>query len=146
MTTEKSIVAMDLLPCPFCGGTNVFAVSAADDYGTFDWKVSCEDCDPFHETEAEAIAAWNRREVAGLVPNIEPDWQKAPRWAQWFAIDANGVRSWYEQKPNLHEDDGFWMSLFGESVGSRGRAPTFPQWQESLRERPSRRLVGTSEA
>ena len=52
---------IELLPCPFCGGTNVAAVSAADDYGTFDWKVYCGDCDAFHETEAEAIAAWNRR-------------------------------------------------------------------------------------
>ena len=52
-----------LLPCPFCGGTNVAAMSAADDYGTFDWKVYCDDCDAFHETEAEAIAAWNRRAV-----------------------------------------------------------------------------------
>ena len=38
-------------------------MSAADDYGTFDWKVYCDDCDAFHETEAEAIAAWNRRAV-----------------------------------------------------------------------------------
>ncbi len=51
----------NLLPCPFCGGTNVAAVSAADDGGAFDWKVYCGDCDAFHGTEAVAIEAWNRR-------------------------------------------------------------------------------------
>ena len=58
----------NLLPCPFCGGTNVAALSAADDYGTFDWKVYCGDCDAFHETEAVAIAAWNRRAVPSRMP------------------------------------------------------------------------------
>lgn len=30
-----------------------------------------------------------------------PDWSKAPRWAQWYATDADGSSLWYEHEPKL---------------------------------------------
>ena len=54
-------MSKELLPCPFCGGTNLEIAHAADKNGTYDWKVACADCYIFHETEEQAIASWNRR-------------------------------------------------------------------------------------
>ena len=51
-----------LLPCPFCGGTNIeIGILESHGNGTFDWKARCDDCDFCYDTEAEAITAWNRR-------------------------------------------------------------------------------------
>lgn len=56
MTTPKE--ALELKPCPFCGGTN----TSAADTGVH-W-VACNSCDaegPIRDTGHEAIAAWNTR-------------------------------------------------------------------------------------
>ena len=59
---------VNLLPCPFCGCTNVYAVSPS--LGHSLWHVYCDDCcaegptAPEYNTddpERLAIAAWNRR-------------------------------------------------------------------------------------
>jgi len=53
----------DLLPCPFCGG----AASLNNDTDSPCWFVGCSNSacpiEPCHyaDTEAEAIATWNRR-------------------------------------------------------------------------------------
>lgn len=70
-------------------------------------------------------------------PIPEPYWNIAPRWAQWYAIDANGVRSWYEREPALHESDGYWMTSFGKTMGFDQEAPAYPRWRETLRKRPA---------
>lgn len=62
-----------LLPCPFCGGTDLRpfvdqAVGMSDSHG-----IQCNGCDcaitgPERDTPEAAIAAWNRRHVpAGMV-------------------------------------------------------------------------------
>ena len=55
------------LPCPFCGGKapimEGFATLEVWPHGAFH-RVYCRSCQVrqlFHLTEAEAIAAWNRR-------------------------------------------------------------------------------------
>jgi len=57
-----------LLPCPFCGCTNVYAVSPS--LGHSSWRVYCDDCCAegpavpsynMDDPECVAIAAWNRR-------------------------------------------------------------------------------------
>ncbi len=30
---------------------------------------------------------------------MKPDWDEAPEWARWFAVDANGEAWWFEYKP-----------------------------------------------
>lgn len=50
-----------LKPCPFCGGNNLSVEGI-----TFYW-VECIDCNASisgHETEEQAIEAWNRRASA----------------------------------------------------------------------------------
>lgn len=51
----------ELLPCPFCGEKDA---SVTTQYVTGQTAVVCEVCTamgPWDETEASAIAAWNRR-------------------------------------------------------------------------------------
>lgn len=65
-----------LLPCPFCGGEAVLTEHPPHEHGPImkrimpdfpdhagSWDASCANCDCGHlrDTEAEAIAAWNRR-------------------------------------------------------------------------------------
>lgn len=39
---------------------------------------------------------------------LEPDWSKAPDWAQWYAIDSDGVGYWYGSEPTFQPLDGAW--------------------------------------
>lgn len=73
----------ELLPCPFCGSTNVaMTLSAA-------YWVRCLECEaegpPHEDAEAEAAAAWNlRSDRAGLIAGlreIEPEIRKRERAA-----------------------------------------------------------------
>jgi hypothetical protein len=63
---------------------------------------------------------------------MEIDWDKAPKNARWWAMDANGQANWF-CKPNVAAFTDFW---FSEPVS----APTFGfkgDWRDSLQERPS---------
>jgi Lar family restriction alleviation protein len=56
-----------LLPCPFCGGDDVEVQQHGEGYSWQCWyEVSCFNnyCGSIGKTEAEAIAAWNRRSPA----------------------------------------------------------------------------------
>jgi hypothetical protein len=48
-----------------------------------------------HEVEGRAIA-WLKIVVA-----IKPDWDEAPDWAQWWAVDDDGAAYWYELRPEV---------------------------------------------
>lgn len=75
---QAESAAPELKPCPMCGGaahlTNGYATDAVWEHGVF-YRVFCGACQIrqlFHRTEAEAVAAWNRRAPAvgedGLPP------------------------------------------------------------------------------
>ena len=56
-----------LLPCPFCGGVQIEAFHHIDRGWGASWHVECvaEECGNstcHHDTEATAIAAWNKRQ------------------------------------------------------------------------------------
>ena len=56
-----------LLPCPFCGGVQIEAFHHIDRGWGASWHVECvaEECGNstcHHDTEAAAIAAWNKRQ------------------------------------------------------------------------------------
>lgn len=61
----------------------------------------------------------------------EPDWDKAPEWAKWFAIDSDGQRWFHETKPYISDNDKFFTS-------DEKRLEVFdePNWKESLRQKP----------
>lgn len=81
-----------LKPCPFCGGVQIEAFHHIDRGWGASWHVECvaEECGNstcHHDTEATAIAAWNKR---------QPTQSDA-------LLDAEGVKLyWYRQG----KDDG----------------------------------------
>ena len=80
-----------------------------------------------YQLAAEQIAAT-------IAPHLEAraEWEDAPSWANYLAMDANGYWWWYEEKPQLSR--GIWA--FG---GERSRKTLHKQdvaWNESLQERP----------
>jgi hypothetical protein len=40
-----------------------------------------------------------RRTMQMLGGKMKPSWKRAPSWAQWLAMDADGIWYWYEYKP-----------------------------------------------
>lgn len=65
---------------------------------------------------------------------MKPDWKDAPEWAQYLALDADGVWYWYEKKPFKLDDmtDG-WYSRYGRVE----QASSFAPWRKSLEQRPN---------
>ena len=59
----------ELLPCPFCGNTNIMVHEEEGKYGFTEWVVYCDShycaCQPTahdsYQTKEEAIEAWNTR-------------------------------------------------------------------------------------
>ena len=64
-----------------------------------------------------------------MKPDFTPDWNDAPSWANWLAMDAGGEWYWYENKPEL-SGAGFF-----DPVGKVELAE-IPNWTESLQQRP----------
>ncbi len=63
--------------------------------------------------------------------DFQVDWSKAPKRAQWWAVDANGTANWF-LAPNVAPYTDFW---FSEPVP----APRFGfvgDWRHSLVTRP----------
>lgn len=75
---------------------------------------------------------------AKYVPQTgEPDWQEAPDWAQWWAVDMIGRAYWYRDKPIA--DDPVWVPSGGIEKDRLKTAKAYGfsgNWDESLRERP----------
>lgn len=59
------------------------------------------------------------------------DWNEAPKWARFAAMDDLGNWFWYENEPLR-------KSYYWESYGGRFKfiLTEQPKWQESLTERP----------
>lgn len=71
MTDATPLVKGGLKPCPFCESKDVWSLSrkAIRGWRSY-WEVTCEVCEcsgPPADTEAAAIAAWNRR-----TPEVTP--------------------------------------------------------------------------
>lgn len=70
----------DLLPCPFCGDEAVHVMVAADGFdSTVKYYGRCDACfaqGPPCQTQARAIAAWNRRTAAwdDLMTILDQHW------------------------------------------------------------------------
>ena len=71
---------------------------------------------------------------------LTPDWESAPAWARWFAVDATGVTHWFEAKPHCYQE-GVWLVSGDYKTASAGRLiiGLFPgiDWRECVWARPS---------
>lgn len=72
-----------------------------------------------------------RKRYDDLYPG--PNWDEAPKWAEWWAMDENGDGYWYEGKPEL--GGLIWKQkdyTRYEPDGVRANA----QWRATLQPRP----------
>ena len=65
-----------------------------------------------------------------------PDWTTAPEWAQWWAVDADGMACWYTSEPKIYEsvwgpEDDRWHVTHGLVD-----LPLGVDWRTTLRRRP----------
>lgn len=91
---------------------------------------------PFDEEELETVPL---SEV--FTDPYAVNWDDAPIWANWHAVDEDGEGWWYELEPAVQKNEWLVEGItFGE--GKRSVFTGFnPNWKESLRERPSNETV-----
>jgi len=69
----------------------------------------------------------------------EPDWDEAPEWAQWWAVDADGLTYWYGiVPPTLSPTHDMWDTGpdgFDTPIGYID-LPLGIDWRTTLRRRP----------
>ena len=68
---------------------------------------------------------------------IKPNWEKAPAWANYWAVDINGSAFWYAKEPEPELDDE--GKEYGVWIGDKN--PTedaywVQNWKETLCKRP----------
>lgn len=55
----------------------------------------------------------------------KPDWKGAPEWANWLAMDEDGLWFWHEEEPRMGSES--WESQ------ARVQCMAYPEnWQETL--------------
>ena len=64
---------------------------------------------------------------------MKPDWKDAPEWANWLAIDSNGMWYWYKDKPDLVDNDT-WIASTGTFLAVYS---DLPDPRDSLESRPA---------
>lgn len=69
---------------------------------------------------------------------LKPDWDKAPEWAEWWAVDENGQCYWYERKPHISERETYWDY---PDHDCDAEFAIVDGWKESLQERPPKITV-----
>ena len=63
------------------------------------------------------------------------DWNSAPKWAYFWAMDSTGTAYFYEEEPELNVDKGY----FHSDYGYHERCPyKIPGWERSLQQRSRR--------
>lgn len=95
---------------------------------------ACVHCGKSEKTIDDEM--WRRVEEARAVDQEEwqPDWNQAPEWANWWAMDADGDCYWFENKPEMMSVT--WLPFNASEVGEALSFGYTGNWQDSLRERP----------
>lgn len=57
----------------------------------------------------DEIERREKREVQPTIVNPEPNWSLAPKWAEWWAIDANGSAFYYDKEPLRGPTNTVWI-------------------------------------
>ena len=76
------------------------------------------------------------RQMLDAYDALAPDWDSGPEWAQWYAIDADGINHFYQMEPRKH-DRAFWVVSSGRySAGKRIAIPDHIDWRDCKWQRP----------
>ena len=124
MTNDKDSAV--LLPCPFCGGVQIEAFHHIDRGWGASWHVECvaEECGNstcHHDTEATAIAAWNKRQLTQSDNNsqklaLSESFERVAKVAEERAAFNAGV----EAAANALQDDAKKCDCFARNEGECG--------------------------
>lgn len=83
----------------------------------------------FRCEEEAAWAAWNY-----ALDTSTPEWEHAPDWADWLAMDAGGRWWWFAEKPETRATS--WGNAWGKWIKEAGLTPGRTGWTETLEQRP----------
>lgn len=64
----------------------------------------------------------------------KPKWEDAPEWAEYLAMDSDGVWIWYKYKPSPSTEDSFWSVKKGPFAVAQDKPG---EWKNTLEKRPS---------
>ncbi len=65
-----------------------------------------------------------------------PEWDKAPEWAQWWAVEASEIALWFEFEPALNPERFVWEASNGYNQTYGVCLPIGIDWRQTLRRRP----------
>lgn len=75
------------------------------------------------------------RELIDEQPSIDVDWNEAPEWANYHAVDADGEAWWYENEPRLLMS--CWSEVWCGEIAKKGITNLEGiNWQQTLTKRP----------
>jgi hypothetical protein len=63
------------------------------------------------------------------------DWNAAPEWARYVAMDKSGLWAWFSHEPDPNEISGTWVDVYGKYEDFHAEFFT-GDWAESLQRRP----------
>jgi len=70
----------------------------------------------------------------------KPNWEDAPEWANWLAMDHNGSWYWHDEQPWLDTANEDWISggscRSWEPYWSKNSYPTYYSARDTLEKRP----------
>jgi hypothetical protein len=72
----------------------------------------------------------------------QPDWSKAPKWAQWWTMDKDGKQEWWEEEPILNDKYTWWLYDWSKAPHRHIRVEFRPDkngidWRTLKRQRPA---------
>lgn len=64
---------------------------------------------------------------------MKPNWDEAPEWAKWLAMDVSGVWWWSEREPVLGtwESEGYWNVIGKVECAQKSPLPDYETTKES---------------
>lgn len=69
---------------------------------------------------------------------MKPDWKGAPEWANWLAMDGDGMWFWHEYEPEFVPAHGVHLGWWKQRSGGRKQyaMPVSPASVNTLEVRP----------
>ena len=84
-------------------------------------------------TADEIAAILDEYDAEQLPTKLEPNWEEAPDWANWWAVNEDGDSWWFECEPPLSRDQ--WLMNGNWNYAGNVNLNGF-NWRETLTHRP----------